>query len=70
MTLILTAVDTPMTCAGILLDHWRLLIQEGLMLRKLVGSVGFGPLLVTLRAGGWQREKDRRAYQYGEVETP
>jgi hypothetical protein len=44
------AVDTTMTCEGILLDLWRLSIQDGPMLGKLVGSPGFGPPLVTLRS--------------------
>jgi hypothetical protein len=66
MTLTLTAVDTPMICEEILLDHWRPSIQDDLMLGKLVGSPGFGPRLVTLRSVGWECEEDRRAYTYGE----
>jgi hypothetical protein len=64
------AGETPMTCEEILPDHWRPSIQDGPMLGKLVGYPGFGPPLVTLRSVGWECEEDRRAFEYGEVETP
>jgi hypothetical protein len=67
VTLILTVVDTSLIREEILLDHWRPSIQDGLMLGKLVGSPGFGRRRVPLRSVGWECEKERRAYAYGEA---